>query len=150
MKGRAIYRLRITGSSQAVGRGRRIIQSRLINLVATLACVLAACTSNVSGRYPGVAMPIVAQAPDAGIIAIAGQASGTVRVMFARNGGMVLIKDIRLPPGQSVTNLSVSADGRNVVIGTESAVYLASGGTWKLQTVGVLTRGPLVDASRGS
>jgi hypothetical protein len=150
MKGRAIYHLQITGSSQAVGRGRRIIQSRLINLVATLACVLAACTSNVSGRYPGVAMPIVAQAPDAGIIAIAGQASGAVRVMFARNGGMVLIKDIRLPPGQSVTNLSVSADGRNVVIGTESAVYLASGGTWKLQTVGVLTRGPLVDASRGS
>lgn len=126
------------------------MQSRLINLVATLACVLAACTSNVSGRHPGVAMPIVAQAPDAGIIAIAAQASGTVRVMFARNGGMVLIKDIRLPPGQSVTNLSVSADGRDVVIGTESAVYLASGGTWKLEAVGVLTRGPLVDAPRGS
>lgn len=126
------------------------MQLRLINLVATLACVLAACTSSVSGRYPGVAMPIVAQAPDAGIIAIAGQASGTVRVMFARNGGMVLIKDIRLPPGQSVTNLSVSADGRDLVIGTESVAYLASGGTWKLQAVDVLTRGPLVDASRGS
>ena len=70
--------------------------------------------------------------------------------MFARNGGMVLIKDIRLPAGQGVTNLSLSADGRDLVIGTESVVYLASSGTWKLPAVGVVTRGPLIDASRSS
>lgn len=125
------------------------MQSRLTNLGAALVFALAACTGNDSGPESGVTVPIVAQAADAGIIAIAGDASGSVRVMFARNGGMVLIKDIRLPAGQRVTNLSVSADGRDLVIGTESVVYLASGDTWKLRAVGALTRGPLADASRG-
>jgi len=124
------------------------MQSRLIKLVAALAFALEACTGNVPGGDATATVPIVAQAPDAGIVAIAGQASRTVRVMFARNGGMVLIKDIRLPAGQRVTSLSMSADGRDVLIGTESSIYLASGGAWKLQAVDALTRGPLIEASR--
>lgn len=128
------------------------MQRRLINLIAVPAFALvAACTNNVPGRYVGASAPIVAQAPDAGIIAIAGPASGNVRVLFARNGGMVLIKDIRLPTGQRVMSLSVSADGRDLVIGTESVVYLVSDNTWKLQSIGAVARGPLVNTKlRGS
>jgi len=112
--------------------------------MATLALTLAACTPiNVPDRYLSAAVPIIAQAPDSGMMAIAGQRSGTIRVLFARNGGMVLIKDIRLPAGQAVMDLSLSADARDLVIGTESTVYLASGDAWKLHAVGVLTRGPL-------
>ena len=116
------------------------MQSRLIYLMATLTLTLAACTPvNAPDRYLTAAVPIIAQTPDSGMIAIAGQRSGTVRVLFARNGGMVLIKDIRLPAGQGVMDLSLSADGRDLVIGTDSTVYLASRDAWKLHPVGVLT-----------
>lgn len=122
------------------------MRSHLIHLIATVALTQAACTPvNVPDRYSSAA-PIVAQASAPGMIAIAGQRSGTVRVLFARNGGMVLIKDIRLPAGQGVMELSLSADGRDLVIGTESTVYLASRDAWKLHDVGALTPGPLADA----
>lgn len=123
-----------------------MMRQRLINFITVLALALTACTTTVPGSYSDATVPIVARAPDASIIAIAGQGSGTVRVMFARNGGMVLIKDIRLPAGQTVTSL---ADGRDLVIGTQSITYLASGGAWKLQAVAALSRAPLIAASRG-
>lgn len=125
------------------------MRQRLINFITVLAFGLTACTTTVPERNSDATAPIVARAPDASIIAIAGQGSGTVRVMFARNGGMVLIKAIRLPAGQTVTSLAVSADGRDLVIGTQSITYLASGGAWKLQAVAALSRAPLIAASRG-
>ena len=62
---------------------------------------------------------------------------------------MVLLKAIRLPAGQGVTSLSLSADGRDLVIGTESLAYFASGDRWKLHPADALSRGPPGDSSRG-
>ena len=105
-----------------------------------------ACTS----RLPSVgddAMPAVAHAPEAGIIAIAGPVPGTVRVLFARNGGMALVREIRVPSGQRVIGLSVSADGRDFVIETQAMTYSTSMGSWKLEAVGLFGAARLVDAS---
>lgn len=126
------------------------MQAPLIRLVAGRAFALEACTGDVPGDEATAIVPIVAQAPDAGIVAIAGQASRTVPVMLAGHGGMVWIKDIRLPAGHGVTGLSVSAEGRDVLVGTESSRYLASAGAWTLQAVDALTRGPLIEASRAA
>lgn len=106
------------------------MKSFLLGLGAVLLLALAAYTDAVAGRNVAATAPVVAQAPEAGVIAIAAQGSGTVRVLFARRGSMVLLKAIRLPAGQTVTGLSLSADGRDLVIGTGSLAYLASGDKW--------------------
>jgi hypothetical protein len=117
------------------------MKSFLVTLGAVFVFALAARTDAIAGRYAEATAPLVAQAPDAGVIAIGAQGSGTVRVLFARRGSMVLLKSIRLPAGQTVTSLSLSADGRDLVIGTESLAYLASGDKWRLRPVEALSSG---------
>ena len=79
---------------------------------AMLAVALMSSMAGCSSTPGEMTAPIVAQAPEAGIMAIAANGSGTVRVLFARRGSMVLIRDIRLPRGQAVRGMAVSADGR--------------------------------------
>src|SRR6266581_1135470 len=98
---------------------------------------MAACTSQLPSAVED-AMPAVAHAPEAGIIAIAGPVPGTVRILFARNGGMALVREIRVPSGKRVIGLSVSADGHDFVIETEAMTSSTSVGTWKLEAVGAL------------
>ena len=117
------------------------MKSFLVSVAAVLVFALAAYTDAVASRNAAATAPVVAQAPEAGVIAIAAEGSGTVRVLFARRGSMVLLKAIRLPPGQIVTSLSLSADGRDLVIGTESLAYLASGDKWRLRPVEALGGG---------
>jgi len=114
------------------------MKSFLVSLAAMLVVALAACTDSLARSDPAAAAPVVAQAPEAGVIAIAARGTGTVRVLFARRGSMVLLKAIRLPAGERVTSLSLSADGRDLVIGTESFDYLASGDKWRLRPVEAL------------
>ena len=80
-------------------------------------------------------------------MAIAAKGSGTVRVLFARSGSMVLMREIRLPRGKAVTDLAVSADGRYFVIDTDAVAYSISMGAWKLEPIGALPGPQLADAS---
>jgi hypothetical protein len=43
------------------------------------------------------ATTLIASAPEAGLIAIAGPVPGRIRVLFARNGAMVLLREISVP-----------------------------------------------------
>jgi hypothetical protein len=113
---------------------------RPICITAMLGLALAACTGCVPAPVGG-SLRVSAQAPDAGMLALAGDDPRTVRLLFARNGSMALIKEIRLSPGEVVTELSLSADGRDLMIGTQSQLYLASANAWKLEAVRTLARG---------
>ena len=107
---------------------------------AMLAVALMSSMAGCSSTPGEMTAPIVAQAPEAGIMAIAANGSGTVRVLFARRGSMVLIRDIRLPRGQAVRGMAVSADGRDFVINTDALAYFISMGAWKLQPIGALAQ----------
>jgi hypothetical protein len=119
----------------------------LIQIMAVLGVVLTTCTGCVPAPVGG-ALRVGAEAPDAGMVALAGDDPRTVRLLYARNGSMVLIREIRLPPGELVTELSLSADGRDLVIGTQSQRYLASANAWKPQAVGSFARATAGPAGR--
>ncbi|HUH92211.1 MAG TPA: hypothetical protein VL742_03575 [Casimicrobiaceae bacterium] len=105
-----------------------------VALVLVVGLALGGCTGCVPASV-GASVRATAQASDAGMLALAGDDPRTVRLLFARNGSMVLIKEIRLPPGEVVTELSLSADGRDLLIATQSQCYLASANAWQLEAV---------------
>ena len=110
-----------------------------VAIVLAVGLALTACTADVPTPAGG-SPRVTAQAPDAGMLALAGDDPRTVRLLFARNGSMVLIKEIRLPPGEVVRELSLSADGRDLVIGTRSRDYLASANAWTPGVAGAFAR----------
>src|SRR5438128_12103562 len=106
------------GTGKRAGYRRLPMRSLFILIGALIVAALMLPMGSFSGTRAELTRPIVAQAPEAGIMAIAPKGSGTVRVLFARGGGMALIREIRLPRGHVVTGLAVSADGRDFVIST--------------------------------
>ena len=83
---------------------------------------------------------LVTEARDAGIMAIAGPVRGTVRVLYARNGSMVLLREIRLPVGTTIRELSLSADGGDLFIGTGAVGYAVSTRTGRIEAWGLAGR----------
>ena len=77
-------------------------------------------------RVTGGATTLVANAPEAGLIAIAGPVPGRIRVLFARNGGMVLLREISVPGAGQVRELSLSADGSDLFVATDASAYAFS------------------------
>jgi len=72
-------------------------------------------------------------------MAIAGPVPGTVRVLYARNGAMVLMRELRLPKGAEVRELSLSADGTDLVIGTDTVAYAASTRSGRIEPLALAT-----------
>ncbi len=103
---------------------------RRVMLVATVLLASAIGLLGGSGareaRVTGGTTTLVASAPEAGLIAIAGPVPGRIRVLFARNGGMVLLREISVPGAGQVRELSLSADGSDLFIATDASAYALS------------------------
>jgi len=72
------------------------------------------------------ATTLIASAPEAGLIAIAGPVPGRIRILFARNGAMVLLREISVPRAGQVRELSLSADGKDLFVATDATAYALS------------------------
>ena len=84
-------------------------------------------------RVTGVSPTRCASAPEAGLIAIAGPVPGRIRVLYARNGGMVLLREISVPGGAPVRDLSLSADGSDLFVATGATAYAMSTRTGRVE-----------------
>jgi len=100
---------------------------------AGLAAVIALAVAGQPRPGPGATATLVAGAPDAGLIAIAGPVPGKIRLLYARNGGMVLMREISVPPGGDVRELALSADGKDLFVGTEASGYALSTRTGQVE-----------------
>ena len=103
-----------------------IMQNTMLGLLMVLAFSVGGCAEPQLEAGSRVARPLVAEAPEAGMMAIAGPVPATVRVLYTRNGGMVLVRELRLPAGAIVHDLSLSADGTDLLIATDTMAYAAS------------------------
>ena len=72
------------------------------------------------------------------MVAIASSGSSSVRVLYVRNGGMVLLRDVRVPAGDTITAIALSADGEDLVVDTSRSVYAISTRTWSSRPARVL------------
>jgi hypothetical protein len=94
------------------------------------AALLTGCVPPTDHSAAGVDGPLVAEAEDAGLVAIASPRTASVRVIYARNGGMVLLGEVRVPASERVTGVALSADGEDLLIDTDRASYAVSTRTW--------------------
>jgi hypothetical protein len=114
--------------------------NRLLLLIAASALAVAAAlvVHPATGGPSGGARTAESTAPDAGIIALAGPVPGRVRILYARNGAMVLLREIRLPDGGPAREISLSADGRDLFVATEGSAYTFSTRTGRIETQSLL------------
>jgi hypothetical protein len=125
-----------------MGKGR--VKSAAMVLLASAICVLVGWGAR-EARVAGAATMLVASAPEAGLIAIAGSVPGRIRVLYARNGGMVLLREIGVPAGARVSDLSLSADGNDLFVATDAIAYAMSTRTGCVEAQALATD----DAARG-
>src|SRR5437763_14617028 len=94
--------------------------------------------------YPATGAPWAAArtaeatAPEAGIMALIGPVRGRIRVLYARNGAMVLLREISIPDGGPVREISLSADGRDLFVRTEAGAYAFSTHTGRIEAQSLL------------
>jgi hypothetical protein len=103
---------------------------------ATLVVGLAARGTSAAAEVP----TLLATAPDAGLIAIAGPVPGRIRVLYARNGGMALLQEISVPAGAKVRELSLSADGSDLFVATEALAYTVSTRSGRIEALALAAR----------
>jgi len=118
----------------------------LLGLLAALTLMVGGCADRAAETGALAARPVVAEASEVGIIAIAGPVPGTVRVLYARNGGMVLVRELRLPKGAEVCELSLSADGNDLFIGTDTVAYAASTRNGRIEPLALAATKRTVDS----
>jgi hypothetical protein len=97
------------------------------------AIALAAALAGHAQPAPGGAATLVASAPEAGLIAMAGPVPGRIRVLYARNGGMILLREISVPPGGDLRELALSADGKDLFVATQASAYALSTRTGRVE-----------------
>src|SRR5258708_27362767 len=94
-----------------LGGGVKMVKRRLtivaMVLLASAMCLLLGAAARQTG-VAGGATNLVANAPEAGLLAIAGPVSGRIRVLFARNGGVGLLREISVPGSGHGAALSLS------------------------------------------
>jgi hypothetical protein len=113
------------------------VETMLVKRVTTTGLVvalgLAVALAGHAGPGSGAAAKLVASAPEAGLIAIAGPVPGKIRILYARNGTMVLLREISVPPGGDVRELALSADGKDLFVATEASGYALSTRTGRVE-----------------
>jgi len=122
-----------------------VVNGRIIAAVVLLTSAIGLLSGVREARVPGGARTLVANAPEAGVIAMAGPGPGRIRVLFARNGGMVLQREISVPGAGEVRELSLSADGNDLFVATDTAAYALSTRTGHVEAQTLATgdaRGP--------
>lgn len=109
-------------------------------LVAGAIILLGALGGEMGARESAAGSPpLVASAPEAGVIAIAGPVPGRIRVLYARNGAMVLLREISVPETAQIRELSLSADGRDLFVATDVAAYALSTRTGRIEAQALAT-----------
>ena len=118
-----------------------IMKKTMLSVLVVLAFTAGGCAERQPEAGLRVARPLVAEAPEAGMMAIAGPVPATVRVLYTRNGGMVLGRELRLPGGAIVRDLSLSADGTDLFIATDTMAYAASTRSGRMEPLALAARG---------
>ena len=96
------------------------------------AALLVALAAGHAVLGPATDAPVaVTSAPGAGIIALPSAHPERVRLLYARNGGMVLLREISAPG--RVRALALSADGRDVFVSTDDNAYTLSTRTGEVE-----------------
>jgi hypothetical protein len=126
------------------------VSTNLIVVLLASLVTAAACAAFSDPTSQDRRAPLVAEAPDAGMIAIAAPGSRRVRVLYARNGGMVLLRELRLSPADSVRGIALSADGQDLVIDTPRTDYIISTRQWDRQPLRSVAVVPTVSVNAGT
>ena len=98
--------------------------------VAVLAATLVGAGRTVMRAFPSSAAARAA-VPEAGLIALPAARPDRVRLVYAQNGGMVLLPEIAVPG--PVREVSLSADGRDVFVSTGDNAYTLSTRTGRIE-----------------
>ena len=105
--------------------------NKLWVVVSGVALLVAIAAGQAVLRPASDAAVAVASAPDAGLIALPSAHPDRVRLLYAQNGGMVLLREIRAPG--TVRTLALSADGRDVFVSTDDNAYTLSTRTGEIE-----------------
>ena len=111
--------------------------------LAAVACVLLVACAPVHG---GPA--ILAAAPTTGMVAVTVAGSANVRLLYVRDGSIVLLRTVWLPPGDAVQSVTWSNDERDVLIATSGKVLALDTRTWRLESIPRLAAVARDDAGR--
>ena len=103
-------------------------------VLAIAAVAVLAASIVVAGRatvrlLPGASAGVAT--PEAGLIALPAAHPDRVRLIYARNGGMVLVREITVPG--PVREVSLSADGRDLFVSTDDNAYTLSTRTGRVE-----------------
>ena len=104
--------------------------TRLSRLFATFALLMLAACGPVS-----TGLAIVVAAPTTGMVAVTARGSANVRLLYARDGSIVLLRTVYLPPGDAVQSVAWSNDERDVLITTSGKVLALDTRTWRLESI---------------
>ena len=126
-------------------------------VLAVVAVAVLAASIVVAGRVAMRPLPganAAVAAPEAGLIALPAVRPDRVRLVYARNGGMVLLREITIPG--PVREVSLSADGRDLFVSTDDNGYTLSTRTGRIEAqlvagadVGKTAAPPVVGRSGG-
>lgn len=103
-------------------------------VLAIAAIAVLAASIVVAGRVSTRPLPSVragVAAPEAGLIALPAAQPDRVRLVYAQNGGMVLLREITAPG--PVREVSLSADGRDLFVSTDNNAYTLSTRTGRIE-----------------
>jgi hypothetical protein len=109
-------------SASLVRYGRRI------TIVAAV-LVLVACAPARTGPA------ILVAAPTTGMVAVTAVGAASVRLLYERDGSIVLLRTVTLPPGDAVQSVTWSNDERDVLIATSGRILALDTRTWCLESI---------------
>jgi hypothetical protein len=126
-------------------------------ILAIAAVAVLAASIVVGGRVAMRPLPggsAGAAAPEAGLIALPAAHPDRVRLVYAQNGGMVLLREIAVPG--PIREVSLSADGRDLFVSTDDNAYTLSTRTGRIEAqliaaadIGKTAEPPVVGRSGG-
>jgi hypothetical protein len=98
--------------------------------LAAVACVLLAACAPVHG---GPA--ILVAAPTTGMVAVTAVGAASVRLLYVRDGSIVMLRTVWLPKGEAVQSVTWSNDERDVLIATSGRILALDTRTWCLESI---------------
>lgn len=105
--------------------------TKLWATIAAVALPVAFGAGHATLRAATDAPVVPTSAPAAGMIALPSAYPERVRLLYAQNGGMVLLREISAPG--RVRALALSADGRDVFVSTDDNAYTLSTRTGEVE-----------------
>ena len=78
---------------------------------------------------------ILAATPTSGMIAVSAVGATTVRLLYSRDGGIVMLRTVYLPRRDAVQSVAWSTDERDVLITTSGGLLALDTRTGRLETI---------------